>query len=75
LIKDPLPASIEALQKLCLQQQLTIDVRQRLLQSKDNYIGQLEEKLSLLLGQRYQSRSAPNRDYQLQARRRVRFLH
>lgn len=64
LIENKLPASIEALKKFCLQQQTTINEQihalnesSKCLKIKDNYIEQLEERLGLLLSQRYQARS------------------
>lgn len=64
LIENKLPTTIEALQALCLQQQLSISEKtqalcesERALKNKDIYIEHLEERLSLLLSKRYQARS------------------
>jgi len=73
LIENKLPTSIEALQKLCLQQQTTIKEQNHALnesskriKTKDNYIEQLEERLSLLLSQRYHARSEQLNHLQIQ---------
>lgn len=61
---EKLPSSVKELQQLCLQLQSTIAekehtiyVSKKALADKDLYIEHLEERLSLLLSQRYQARS------------------